>query len=279
MRSHPPCHERCLIAQAGARRLGPVGLNRGPAIAMGILALAGAAGKRFRAGGVGRRGQPDGVSGVGRGVADPDRDQMRRGRMTVEGRAHEVSQMGAERADYGAGGRIALRCRRPLLADGTAVDVDAGETEHQSVHRLDRAGSRWGGVGHEVAAARELGAAGAVGEEAEVADADEAVGDDVEEEADELRRLQRHHLHTIAVGVVLPAKAHEAIGTTRSRSTNDWRSSSTTMSSPRSSNTSRSASAPWSSLYFSSASVIGASQRIWILVSPILSSSKPSSSW
>src|SRR3989304_4488622 len=33
----------------------------------------------------------------------------------------------------------------PLLAHGTAVDVDAGQPQHQGVHRLDRAGGRRGG--------------------------------------------------------------------------------------------------------------------------------------
>jgi hypothetical protein len=45
IRSYPPCHARCLIAQGGARRIGPVGLNRSAATAMGILALSCAAGK------------------------------------------------------------------------------------------------------------------------------------------------------------------------------------------------------------------------------------------
>ncbi len=97
------------------------------------------------------------------------------------------------------------------MADGTAGDVEAGQAQHQGVHRLDRAGGR-GGLGQDLAAARELGGPGAVGEEAKVADADEAVGDDVEEEAaDELRRLQLHHLDAIAVGVVLPAEAEAAV--------------------------------------------------------------------
>ncbi len=100
----------------------------------------------------------------------------------------------------------------PLLAHGTAVDVDAGQPQHEGVHGLDRAGGRGGGLGQDLSALGELGGAGAVGEEAEVADADEAVGDDMEEEAaDELRRLQFHHLHAIAVGVVLPPEA-DAVG-------------------------------------------------------------------
>ena len=100
----------------------------------------------------------------------------------------------------------------PLLAHGTAVDVDAGQPQHQGVHRLDRAVGRSGGLGQDLPAARELDLPGAVGEEAEVTDADEAVGDDMEEEAaDELRRLQLHHLHAIPVGVVLPTESDTTV--------------------------------------------------------------------
>ena len=50
----------------------------------------------------------------------------------------------------------------------------------------------------------------AVGEEAEVPNADEALGDAVEEEAaDELLGAQGHDRDAVAVGVVLPAKAHD----------------------------------------------------------------------
>ena len=51
-----------------------------------------------------------------------------------------------------------------------------------------------------------------VGEEAQVANADEAVGHDVEQEAaDELLGLERHDLHAITVGVVLPAEADDPV--------------------------------------------------------------------
>jgi hypothetical protein len=43
----------------------------------------------------------------------------------------------------------------------------------------------------------------AIGQEAEVADPDEALGSDAEQEAtDELLRRQRHDLHAIAVGAI-----------------------------------------------------------------------------
>jgi len=100
----------------------------------------------------------------------------------------------------------------PLMADGASRNVEPGEPQHQRVHRFIWAGSGGRGLVQQLAAARELRAAGAVGEEAEVADAHEAVGDDMEQEAaDELRRLQLHHLDAVAVGVVLPAEAHQAV--------------------------------------------------------------------
>jgi len=52
-----------------------------------------------------------------------------------------------------------------------------------------------------VVGTRELGAARAVGQEAEVPDADEAARDDVEEKAtDEFLGRERHDLHAVAVG-------------------------------------------------------------------------------
>jgi len=98
------------------------------------------------------------------------------------------------------------------LLSAFSIDVDARQPQHQGVHGFDRAGSRGGALAQRLPALGELGRARAVGEEAEVPDADEAVGHDVQEKAaDELRRLQLHHLHAIAVGVVFPAEAHPAI--------------------------------------------------------------------
>ncbi len=44
-------------------------------------------------------------------------------------------------------------------------------------------------------------------------DADKAAWDDVEEEAtDEFLGRERHDLHAVAIGVVSPAEAHDAVG-------------------------------------------------------------------
>ena len=52
----------------------------------------------------------------------------------------------------------------------------------------------------------------AVGEEAVVPDADEAIGKDVlEEAADELDRREAHRFLAVSVGVVLPAKGDHAV--------------------------------------------------------------------
>src|SRR3989449_4489565 len=100
-----------------------------------------------------------------------------------------------------------------LLAHRTAFDVDSGEPAHEGGHGFDRRrGRRWG-LGQPGSAARELGAARAVGQEAEVPDADEAVRDDVEKKAtDEFLSRERHDLHAVAVGVVSPAETHDAVG-------------------------------------------------------------------
>ena len=56
-------------------------------------------------------------------------------------------------------------------------------------------------------AERQTGSAKAVGQEAEVADADEAFGQHVQKEAaQELGRAQSHHALLVAVGVILPAE-------------------------------------------------------------------------
>jgi hypothetical protein len=100
-----------------------------------------------------------------------------------------------------------------LLAHRAAGDVDPGEAEHQGLHRFGgECRWRWG-LSEQFAAPREFGAAGAVGQETEVANADEAAGDDMEQEpADELLGVERHDFDAIAVGVVLPAEADDAVG-------------------------------------------------------------------
>ena len=100
----------------------------------------------------------------------------------------------------------------PPLADGTALDIEPGQAQHQGADgfRVSRGGG--GRLLEQAPAASELRRAGAVGEKAKVPDPDEAIGDDMEQEAaDELLRLQRHHLHAAAVSVVFPAEPHHPL--------------------------------------------------------------------
>jgi hypothetical protein len=69
-----------------------------------------------------------------------------------------------------------------LLADGTAFDVDAGDAKQEVADGL-RPRSRRRRLSQEHVARRQSGRPAAVGEQPEVADADEAVGDPVEQEA------------------------------------------------------------------------------------------------
>jgi hypothetical protein len=64
-----------------------------------------------------------------------------------------------------------------LLTDGRAFEVDAGDADREIADGLWRRHGRRR-VGQEQVALREGGRPGAIGEEAEVANADEAVGDD-----------------------------------------------------------------------------------------------------
>ena len=141
------------------------------------------------------------------GPCDPGRELMGRCRSAVAGR-HDVLRtrgIGGRGQDLGA-------AKLPLLTHGTAGDFEAGEAQHQGLHRFAKGhGGRWG-RGEELTAARELRVARAVGQETEVANPDEAVGHDVEQEAaDELLGLERHDLHAITVGVVLPAEADDPV--------------------------------------------------------------------
>jgi hypothetical protein len=72
---------------------------------------------------------------------------------------------------------------RAFSADGALEEVDPGEAPKGLEGGLAGRRRRRRGVREEVAAAGEGRAAAAGGEEPEVADADEAVGEDVEEEA------------------------------------------------------------------------------------------------
>lgn len=127
------------------------------------------------------------------------------------GGRHDVFQREGGRAGRGVGGKSSATWSRPRWQTAP-LDVEPGQTQHQGVHRFERGARGRGRLGEERAAAGELGRPGPVGEKAEMANADEAVGDDVEEEAaEELGRFELHHFHAIAVGVVLPAEAHAAV--------------------------------------------------------------------
>ena len=70
----------------------------------------------------------------------------------------------------------------------------------------------WRGGAEELTAKGEVGGAGAVGEEAVVADADEAVGEDVEQEAaDELVGGEGHRAAGVAGTVVLVRERDHAV--------------------------------------------------------------------
>ncbi len=100
-----------------------------------------------------------------------------------------------------------------VLAAGTAFDVDAGQAEHEGGHGFGGRRDDGRRLGEEGAAPRELGATRPVRQEAEMADADKPARHDVEEEAtDEFLDVERHDLHAVTIGVVLPAEAHDAVG-------------------------------------------------------------------
>ncbi len=96
--------------------------------------------------------------------------------------------------------------------DWAAVDVDGGDAQHEVADGLRQEARRWR-LDQEGAALREGRASAAIGEQPEVADADKAVWDDVEEEATKkLADLEVHDFYAVAVGIVAPAKADVAVG-------------------------------------------------------------------
>lgn len=98
------------------------------------------------------------------------------------------------------------------LTEGTEREVDSGQPQHPLRDRLGRGLEGRGWLPEQGAAAREAGGTVAVGEQAEVPDTHEAVGDDVQEEAaEEFIGFEGHDLDGVAVGVVLPAPAHDAL--------------------------------------------------------------------
>lgn len=79
-----------------------------------------------------------------------------------------------------------------------------------AVVRVD--GNRWLGGGEQSAALNQFLSADSIGEEAEVANADQAGGQHVEQEAaNELDRIQGHGLGAGVIGVVFPVEADAAV--------------------------------------------------------------------
>src|SRR5579863_3617864 len=73
-------------------------------------------------------------------------------------------------------------------------------------------GDGWLGGGKQSAALNQFLFANSIGEEAEVADADQAGGQHVEQEAaDEFDRIEGHGLGTRMIGIVFPVKADAAV--------------------------------------------------------------------
>lgn len=107
------------------------------------------------------------------------------------------------------GGRSRGRDRRqqlgaesPLAAGWAAQDVDASQAQHDLRGCL--AACRWRlGLTEKLSAARRTLGAVPVGEDAEVPDAAEAIGEHAQQEAaDELAGVQTHELAAAALGVV-----------------------------------------------------------------------------
>jgi hypothetical protein len=101
---------------------------------------------------------------------------------------------------------------KPRTKVAGALDVDAEHPQEKRTDGLDLVGDGRGRLSQEGAAEGEVRRPATIGEPAEVADADEAVGDDVEEEPPEkLVDIEVHDLHAVAVGVVAPAEADPAV--------------------------------------------------------------------
>jgi hypothetical protein len=112
----------------------------------------------------------------------------------------------------GAGGSTARGCGVPRRQTGP-LDIEGNDPQEECVDGFDRRGGGSRGLSQEGAALGEVGRAAAIGEQAEVAETDEAVGDDVEEEAtEELVDVEVHDLDAVAVGVVPPAEADATVG-------------------------------------------------------------------
>jgi hypothetical protein len=111
---------------------------------------------------------------TGRGVSESGGERERFCR-SASGGVHRRQEARAASARRGKGLDAA---HAALPANRAALEVDPGETQHPCVDRRRLHGAGRGSVGEQLAAALELSPADAVGEEAEVADADEALGHD-----------------------------------------------------------------------------------------------------
>ena len=98
-----------------------------------------------------------------------------------------------------------------LAAHRTAREVDAGEPMQQPGGRFRLRVLRWWRA-EEDSAPRQRHAPRAIREQAEVANAHEAARHDVEQKASqEIIDVERHDLHAVVVGVVLPTKLNAAV--------------------------------------------------------------------
>jgi len=147
-----------------------------------------------------------------RAVESWRRDGHRSEASGVTGRIRTCPGRGGARAKRALRAEQLDAAEAAFTTDRTALDVDPGDTEQEGGRGFRRRSGRREGLAEDLAAAREFGLAGAVREEAEVANADKAVGEDMEQEAaNELGGRQGHDLHAVAVGIVLPAEAHDPV--------------------------------------------------------------------
>ncbi len=95
---------------------------------------------------------------------------------------------------------------------GTALDVASGEPQHEFGGGFGNGLKRWGLV-EEFARAREFVASTAIGEQAEMANAYESQGNDMEEETvDERVAGQGHRFDAVGVSVITVAETDLALG-------------------------------------------------------------------
>ena len=198
---------------------------------MGILSLVGASGTGKRATRAGATRQPDARRAGGRrgeegaavrgGRAEPARarGEQAAGRERVgpqepdgggggAGASHDVFQ------GTGAGSRRPSGRRRPSWQTGhRSISMPVTRSMRARTDSGASGAGDGGGAARRVRHVARAACAAAVGQQAEVADAHEALGDDVQQEAaEELVGREVHDLHAIGIGVVAPAKADATLG-------------------------------------------------------------------